>query len=374
MIALPPMTPLLCAARARLLGAPDIRSLADRRELCASEETRCPPATILEGRAARLRNFEFETEKARVFESLAGGIMRHRPSVAYTLREAQLLAGSVWAGGGRHFIRQLRDSWPGPAATRLDRVALCTSAAGDRYFGHFLTEDLPQVMIAGEFGEAVRWPDRNWDHLPLYRQAFELQWRECAAAHAARLTFFDDIAQNALRRRRYIELRRRLRAHVKPLNPGARVYLRRGATGAGAGARSPTNDGAVADTLRRRGFLVVDLENCPPTELIARLLDARIMVSVEGSQMIHGVYTLAENGAAGILMAPMRPVIQVKDRIDAIGLPTAIVVGEDLGDAFSIDLGDLERTLDLLEERLDQSASASASSPKLAAEKEAPAS
>lgn len=356
-MALPPLTPLLFAVRARLAAPPAIETVAETRELCPAEDQRCPPATVLEGRAERLRDFEFDSERERVRASLGGGLMHHGPTLAHTIRNAKLLAGSVYAQGARLYLRPLKESYPGPAPIALDRAALCTAATGDKYFGHFMTEDAPQTMIAGEFGGAFRLPDRNWAHLPVYREALELDWRQVAAAHVRELSFFTDFAQNALRRARYRELRSRLRKHIAPRQPGARVYLRRGATGVDGPLRSPRNEPTIAAALSARGFDILALASTPPAELVARLLDAKILVSVEGSQLIHGVYTLADDGAACILMAPMRPVIQMKDRFDALELPTAIVVGEDHGDAFSIDIGDLERTLDLLEARLARAAS-----------------
>jgi capsular polysaccharide biosynthesis protein len=374
MAPLPPLTPLIFAARARLGLARPIEASAVSRELSPAEETPAPRATILEGRLERLRNFETEEEKARVLRSIAGGRMRHRPTLAHTIRNAKLLAGSAYANGGRIYVRPLISNYPGPAPDRIKRAALCTSATGDRYFGHFMTEDAPQTMIAPDFGEAIRWPDRDWPHLPVYRRALGLQWREVAAASVDELTFFSDYAQNALRRSRYLELRRRIRKNVAPLSPGARIYMTRAQKRDAGVLRSPTNDEAICAALAARGFDILDVDKTPPEIFVRRLLEAKLLVSPEGSQMCHGVYTLAENAGVGILLPPMRPVIQIKDRFDALGIASAIVVGDDHGTSYAINIDDLHRTLDRLEARLRQSESAAMSSPKSLAMNDAPAS
>lgn len=364
----PPIRPLLHKARSAFAGAPAIEAIARATVLCGAEVSRVQKAIVLPDRLERLRDFQSASEKERVFRSVSGGEMHHDASIAYTVADARLEAGSIYAGGARHSVRQMKQRYPRTAPAHFARAALCSNSASDRYFGHFLTEDLLQTMIAGPFGEPFRLPARNWPHLEFYRRALDLEWRDIGGATFDELTVFADVAQNSLRQRRYRELRARLRRNVAAAAPGGRIYLRRGATGVvrsprlnGDGSpssrlprilRQPANEGEVAAEFARRGFDVIDLETAPPEALLARLLDARVIAGAEGSHMMHGVYTLAADGGVAILMPPMRPMITVKDRFDALGVPCAIVVGDDLGTEYRIDLADLNRTLDLLETRL----------------------
>jgi capsular polysaccharide biosynthesis protein len=367
---LPPLTPLIHVVKTRAFGAPAIADVAKIVELCPSEEAWAPAATMLDSAFGKLKVFPSGISREQVLGRLTGCAVRHEPSRAFTLRNARILAGSIYAGGARRHVRSLRDAYSATKPERLQRVAFCSSSTGDRFFGHFMTEDIHQVLVAPDFGEAVRFVSRDWRHLPAYREALGVSWREIDAATAEELTVFEDVAQNSLRRRRYRELRARLRHRINPLNPGARIYLRRGSTGA---VRSPSNDHEVVTALHRRGFDILDLETTPAEELIPRLLEARILVSVEGSQLAHGVYTLAENAGVCILMPPRRVFVSMKDRFDALGMPCAIVAGDDCGETYSIDIDDLDRTLDLFERRLDQASKSAMSSPKFAAVKEAPA-
>ncbi len=308
--------------------------------------------------------------------SVAGGVMRHAATIAYTLKSARLAAGSVYASGARYPIRRLRTGYPGVAPVDIPQATLCTSPAGDRYFGHFLTEDLLHVMIAADFGEPIRLePVRDWPHAPVYREAFELAWRDLAAGAFETLTFFSDYAQNGLRRRRYRDLRARLRRTMSARPPGRRVYLRRPAAmsppfrvdvdEAGDAPlpalieRTPLNEAEVAAALERRGYQILDTASSSPRALVEGLIDAEIIVGVEGSHLMHGVYTIADDGGVLIMMPPMRPTIQAKDRYDALGIPCAIVVGEDLGSRYRIAVDDLNRALDLLESRVERGERAS---------------
>lgn len=342
--------PVAHFARNRVGVAADIRARAKRRELCPEEHTRAEPAVMLPNQLERLRNFDNGAQKDRLFRSALGAVMRHAPSVAYTLENATLVAGSVYAGGDRLRIRALKECLAPAALEEFDRAALCTGLTGDLYFGHFLTEDIPQMLLADAFGEPFRLPARDWPHLGAYRDALGTSWREAKAARFRALTFFDDYAQNSLRTTRYRRLRARLRRKIAAAAPGSRIYIRRGKTGS---ARAPVNEAAVETALVARGFSVLDIEATPPRDFIAALLDAKVVASVEGSNMMHAVYTIADTGGGLVLMPPMRPKITNKDRFDGLGLPCAIHVGEDLGERWRVNLDEMEETLDRLELRIE---------------------
>ncbi|MEZ5892359.1 MAG: glycosyltransferase 61 family protein [Parvularculaceae bacterium] len=336
---------------ARLSAKPDFKSSGARETvICPEEHERLKPAIMLDGAGERMRNYMDAEYRARMTLSFAGGLARHAPTLAYTFTGGVLAAGSFLSHGFRYRIRPPREAGLPKRVERLGRIALCASITGDHYFGHSLNEDLPQMLLAPDFGEPARLSTKNWPDLVAYRSLLDLDWRELDGAELAETTIFLDYAQNSSRKARFAEFRRRLRDKLTPEKRKGRFYLRRGDTGV---ARSPVNDADVCAAMERRGYDVFDVEGLNSTDFIKRILERSIMVSVEGSHMMHLAYTLRADGGALALMPPARPRCAIKDACDAIGAHFATVVGHETEGGYTIDIGELNRTLDLLERKVD---------------------
>jgi hypothetical protein len=82
--------------------------------------------------------------------------------------------------------------------------------------------------------------------------------------------------------------------------------------------------------------------------MVADLLDARVIITVEGSQAAHGVFTLAENGSLLILQPPRRFYNPHIEWTRLLGMRYGIVIGKDVDDGagFLIDPDEVLRMVD----------------------------
>ena len=112
-----------------------------------------------------------------------------------------------------------------------------------------------------------------------------------------------DIGFGPGKARRLVQLRARLRqvCHVQQKSGGT-VYIRRGRSGQ---ERGFLNEDEVIRALEQKGVTIVEAET-DTQSMIEKLMEARILIGVEGSQLAHGVYTLADGGAILALQPPDR--------------------------------------------------------------------
>ena len=62
----------------------------------------------------------------------------------------------------------------------------------------------------------------------------------------------------------------------------------------------------MAEALARRGAVVVEAEKLSVPQLITQLFGARIIISIEGSQLSHALYTLCDESGIVVIQPPDR--------------------------------------------------------------------
>ena len=168
------------------------------------------------------------------------------------------------------------------------------------------------------------------------------------------MIWFEDRSHNSNKARRYRILREKIRRRFKPVRPGGIVYLKRGRTGE---PRDPRNEDAIMDILSRHGASVLRMEKTPPETTIRHLLDAEVVIGVEGSHLAHAVYTLRQGGGVIALHSPARFYNAHKDWADALGMRYGFVIGDENDGGYTVNPSDLLRTIDLVRASIDGKAS-----------------
>jgi len=140
-------------------------------------------------------------------------------------------------------------------------------------------------------------------------------------------------------------LRGRIKAHVKPIECGSGVYLKRGNTGE---SRLIRNEDEIVDSLIKRGFVVVDVGSHPLDYIIGALLSADIVVSIEGSHNAHCIYSSKENVALLMLMPADRFSATSRSWAACLGMRYGFVVGSGSVAGYYFAISDILRTIDLL--------------------------
>ena len=275
-----------------------------------------------------------------------GGWQQHRATTAFELEGAVLTDGHLFTSKLAHELNVTPMPFLARRANRhLDEAVLATSWYGTKYFGHWMTDDLPLMLAAQELGRPISTLARPTPHQVNYMQALDIEAEVCTSAYFKKIVILEDFGQNDYKRLRYAQLRDRARAGRSPQgNVG--VMLLRGTTGA---RRVLRNEVAVAEMVMRRGFKIVDPSKSSVAEIIEACLDASTVLGVEGSQLAHGLMWMSTVGTLVVLQPPQRFNATHKDRCDCEGIRFAFVVGDRReGGDFWIDVSALERMLDRL--------------------------
>lgn len=333
----------------RFVGAAeDFRAAAiSMREIAATDETEVPPALFLPEDLARIRGTDRETRLEIELERVQGGSVRHAATLAFTLRDVQWSAGHVHVRRAHHRATNARPRlWSRDAAESVDRAIVASTIYGCRYFGHWLTDDVPLAMMAREIAQPIVPLGVRTAHQRQYLELFRLRPRAIDEARVRELTILDDIGANASKRLRWERMRARVRALcTKPERRG--VMLLRKGTGI---ARPLTNELQIAESLAKRGFEIIEAETLSVRELAQRIGGANIVLGVEGSQLLHGVFAMADRGVVVTLQPPDRFITAIKVYCDALGLRYAFAIGEAVGEGgaagFRVDSSRVERIVD----------------------------
>jgi hypothetical protein len=317
--------------------------------VCDGEVTVVPPAIYDSKSMEKVsglspwRRWEFERRL------MDGGPMEHHATVAHEINNVDVVEAYMYSGasksqpgyGAERLL--LRDHEP---LQRLDRAVLTSSKTGSHYFGHVLLDDLPLSLLAqGVDAPPVSVVSRGYLHEAGYRALCSTPaGRLVRRARIKRLTVFTDFGQNRNKEVRYRALRANLRRHLAGVSPalGPGVYIRRGRTGE---LRLLANEPQVEQFLAGRGFRIVDTETMSSEAIAAATLDARIVVSVEGSQFSHCIYSAADEAVFLVLQPPDRFSMVYKEFTDRMGMGFAFLVGESDGEGFCVSLYELERML-----------------------------
>lgn len=338
------------------LGARAYRSVI----LCPERTGRPPKAFFTEASFGRVtglspwRNRDEENQLAR------GAVASIPASVAYTIEhvdvvDAWLYSGPASAGIGFGSERLLiGDAEP---LQRLDRANLVTTIGGSHYFGALLLDDFVFELNAPDPENNIRLATKAYSQEQRYRELLDIASSPLVRrARVREITLFDEPANSSFRAERYRILRERLRRSAGGLPAGRSpgIYLKRGATGE---PRPLENESQLEGWLVRNGFEVVEPSVLSVDEIVARTMDARIVVSVEGSHMSHTQFTMADNSAFVVLQPPDRFSLVYKQFTDCLGMRFGFVVGEPSAGGFTIALDELKDVL----ERVDNALAASAS-------------
>ena len=307
------------------------------------------PAIYLPNQLARIRQTQEETDHEHETRRIQGGSVRHAATVAYRFDRGLMIDGVVYAGGGRQQQVYERESLlPRLILPTIMEAALPSSVTGSRYFGHFISDDACAALLAAEFGPVYfaggkRGDASSSEHSLRYLEIYKVPYKTVRSARLGKVWLFQDYGMNDHKRKRLQEMRSSVRAM-----PGSRsghgVYFRR--RGAGQ-VRHPVNEAALEDQLARLGFEIIDVTVDGVDKIIERTKNASVVVGVEGSAMVHGIMSMAENALLLCLQPPYRFNNVLKAHTDALGIRYGFTVGEAQGSQYNIDVDDVMRTIDL---------------------------
>ena len=293
--------------------------------------------------------------RALEWKRVCGAARDHRPTIEYVLKNARIRGCRLASG---RFVQHFATIQPHDMRdlTELDDAILSTNALSGHEFGHWARDSLVvELHGAAAHLPAVGIARQLWPHEPGFRQLSGLDCHYSSDCRIQRLVLLDDRGHNSHWRRRFLELRDRMRGSVAAMtgdSAGPLVFLSRGT---GGRLRDPSNLGPLRGLLETLGFQTVVPSELSPADIGVKLRDARVVVSAEGSHLNH-LHFFAPDGPALItLQDPRRFYAYHKGLVDLYGGLFSFVVGRpdpNAPETFTIDPDTLRRTLDLVDSAL----------------------
>ncbi len=339
-------TALLGSRLARLFRHRDIEAAADRTwELAPAESRVDRPALFLEEDLDKIERVSPYTTEERVTRMIRGGESRHGATRKYLFRNACVTSTGVYRALPPYGARLNRERARFVEEGRLEHReegALACSWIGNVFFGDWLKCDVPLNYLVREHGPALSVERPPYAHEADYREILDVHTETVRNVRFGRLCLFDNGGQTS-HKRKYIE---QARENVrKGRGPGEKrpVMLRRGSSGE---RRSVRNEEAIMDFVLGLGGAVLDPESMTAAEIVDATLDASIVLGVEGSQLAHALYTMADDGCVFVLGPPTRFDCGYKEYTDCMGMRFAFVVGRESEQGTIFDLDGIQRVTD----------------------------
>lgn len=351
MISFRPSSQALRQALRRALGAPSIdafeASAVERWTIAPPTRRVVPAAHFLAGQLDKILDTEFSSVEVLVDVFKGGFECVEEATEGLRFRQVDLVDGVLYADGGSRHLRARQRRLP--AYRRPERVlsgAMYETWNGNRWFGSWLLEDCLTHELAMQHGATVTTAPRpTRGHAPQYERALGIDPVRVSDARFEELVLYRDGSQNDSKKARAIRFRDKLLAGREP-GAHAGVFLLRGG---GGDRRILVNERAVAERLAaRRGFKVIDPLELSLDEIVEACAGARVVAGIEGSHLVHGLMTMPARATLLVIQPPYRVVSTLKATTDRQGQGYAFVVGDGGREDFSVDIDDVERTLDLL--------------------------
>jgi len=323
------------------------RELSQRSwTLCPAEVLMSPPAIYLDGDLDKVTALMEDTNQERETSRIRGGIKKHSATIAHLLADVELLDGCLYKSSMKDRLIRAPEGMIGPiAAVHKSEVSLACTLYGNTYFGHWITDDLT-LQLAGEgLAEPITVARKPYKHEMEYCRLFAIERRPLRRAKFRQMITLEDVGQNRFKRARYQVLRDRIKASIVPQG-NKRVIIRRGGKGAN---RKLVNDLEIEDYLNAQGFSVIDPDALSASEIVERTAGASLVIGVEGSHMMHGLFTMAEGGVLCVIQPPYRFNNVYKDYTDCLGMRYAFLTGQGVEGGFTVTLDELKRFLDHVE-------------------------
>jgi hypothetical protein len=326
----------------------DLLNSADSIEMLHPGETVFgSPCIALPDQYDRVNAGAFGMDLAEEIAKLRGAPYNIGPTTRYVLNDVLVDGGVMYRNGkAKFFNHQVKGNWKAEAWSEHNEASVRSSFVGCHFFGHWLRDDSATHLML-DSNPPMSMPTPHWPDQAGYLTLFKQTYTELDRAHVRRLVLFDDISQNAHKVERFRKLRAVVAtAYPDPSNTGRIVYLMRGP---GGKERALLNEEEVIGTLARHGVTILRAETLTVSQLVKELFRARIIISVEGSQLSHALYTLTDHGGVLVIQPPDRFFNSHMDWALALNMRYACVVGRQRPTGFDLPVNDLLRTLELLD-------------------------
>ena len=336
----------------RLLAKPvNFENMAkDATVLCAEEEQEVQPAVYLPEHLQRITGFTTNFLERTPVERMLDTHSIHAPTLLYSLGKSKLFGGGLWAQNNSFITRSINEQ-DDFDIVNLNQAVVTDTDIGHVHFGHWLREVVPASLVGSDAIPSLSMRRPHFRHAAQYEKFFKLQTIYANKGLVENCFLLSDFSQNSYKLTRYLTLRDNLKSSLNPSDITYNgVFIARGNTGA---KRLLINENEVIAHLEKKGFDIVYPEKMTVEEIVKRLWNAKVVITVEGSAHNHAIYSMALKGALLELQPPSRFGIIIKGACDCLGIGWGFYVcaASHDGEGFYVDsLPDLDKIIEQMQE------------------------
>jgi hypothetical protein len=265
----------------------------------------------------------------------------HSATMAYQLKDLILVNGNLYAHCFKHGFNTNSKILLASGFVEVieQETVLAQTWLGTKFFGHFLSDDVPLNRLANQLGIASGIPRSITKQQEEYSEIFNIRTQLLPdKAWLKSITVIDDYHFNEHKQARWKDMCDEIiRLANNPLHTG--VFLMRGDTG---DSRILLNEQKVAAHLQAMGFTCINPGKMAAQEVIRAVANAKIVVGVEGSHLMHGFLGVAHSGTLLVLQPPMRFSCVYKERCDIMNIKFAFHVCEAFENGFVADINAID--------------------------------
>lgn len=304
------------------------------------------PLIHLPGELDRIKGDHPQTDPS-VNRDLITCLNHHQgPTRAHRLRDVVVADGCAMGSG---WVLTLRDERRRPLLPRLEEfskpAALCSTMVSERFFGHWLRDQLPHEILADDLAlvpVALRGTGRVNENE--YRSLTKLDAYKPGPALFRSMWIFDDHQITDHRVARIRRLRSLIRSSVAGGGKDI-VYVARGRGGVG---RTLSNEAELTEALQARGVAVLYPETQSVREIISTLNNATVVIGPEGSAMAHALCAMPEGSTLIQIQPPYQFNMHYRIYTEALDIAFGVVIGDHVEEGrYAIDIDRVMRTIDL---------------------------
>lgn len=325
-----------------------LQDLSTKRwTISPSELQRAAPAIYLDKDLIKITSVMEDTTLEQEITRIRGGLVEHAATVAYQISDCQLINGSIYKSAVRYPLIRRKKQFliDFNHQEEIGEAALASTYYGGIYFGHWLSDDLSLCLAAQTLATPVIAARTAYGHEAGYSQLSNIHPVAISTAIFNKLFILDDFGQNKFKLERYQKIRQSL-SLIPARNHGGKIFIRRGHHGV---TRILINEPEILKLLISQGFKILDPEKSTATEIVATLQGAHMVVGLEGSHLLHSIYTMAENGGLCVLQPPYRFNNVIKNYTDCLGIRYGFVIGDITENGFSINPAHLFAVLEKID-------------------------
>ncbi len=305
----------------------------------AVEKTSVPPAVYIQEHLERFSGTSAFCDLEEECERLLAMTAEHMPAMLVEFGKAYVFNGGIINSKNKFHPRPLISDTKTNISSEylsqskhIGRGVLVDQFASNQYFGHWMHDELPSLFIKNLPAEtqniAIHAPfyQHAQGYLDLLTPKINYQYRGVVDE----LYLLLDYTQNSAKQQRYLEMRAAMSQYVdKDRKPAQGVYIMRGNSGA---QRRLDNEPELIEHLSKLGFDIIAPERMTALEIVNKLWDAPLVISIEGSAVGHALLPIAKHAGVLLIQPPNRVAHIFKGILDAKGHPygfyTALASGE----------------------------------------------